>query len=399
MQPPDGPTSPHALRVPGGVRWAISVAYAGQGVCLAALVTRIPSIRDRFGLSEASLALLLLAVPVVAAAGSIGAGAVAARIGSRPVLRWAGPIVPLALACAGWAPTLPLLVLSLVALGFGLGAVDDVMNVQGVSLQRLRGGSVMGGFHAVFSLASIVGALGSAAAADIEGLTLGAYFTLVAVLVVAAQLAAGPRLLDRSATAVAEEDRPDAFAPGIPWRPILLLGAVMTAVFVAESSASNWSALLLTDALNATESTAALGYAAYAVAALIGRLGTDRAVVRYGPVRLIRWGGALAVVAALVIAVAPTSAVALLGFALLGFGLSAAVPLVFTAAHHHDPTGSGIAVARVNVFNYLGFVIGAPLVGLIAEASNLRWGFAALIPVLLVVPLLAGAFDPESPVD
>jgi len=39
MQPPDGPTSPRGLRVPGGVRWAISVAYAGQGVCLAALVT------------------------------------------------------------------------------------------------------------------------------------------------------------------------------------------------------------------------------------------------------------------------------------------------------------------------------------------------------------------------
>ncbi len=314
------------------------------------------------------------------------------------MLRWAGPIVPLALAGAGWAPTLPLLVLSLVALGFGLGAVDDVMNVQGVSLQRLRGGSVMGGFHAVFSLASIVGALGSAAAADIEGLTLGAYFTLVAVLVVAAQLAAGPRLLDRSATAVAEEDRPDAFAAGIPWRPILLLGAVMTAVFVAESSASNWSALLLTDALSATESTAALGYAAYAVAALVGRLGTRprRGAVRPGAAdplgrragRRGRAGGRAGA--------DERRRPARLRLAGLRSQRRGAAGLHCRPPPR--PAGSGIAVARVNVFNYLGFVIGAPLVGLIAEASNLRWGFAALIPVLLVVPLLAGAFDPESPV-
>jgi MFS family permease len=52
----------------------------------------------------------------------------------------------------------------------------------------------------------------------------------------------------------------------------------------------------------------------------------------------------------------------------------------------------GIAVARVNVFNYVGFVVGAPLIGLVAEVTSLRWAFALLAPVLLVVVALAPAF-------
>lgn len=97
-------------------------------------------------------------------------------------------------------------------------------------------------------------------------------------------------------------------------------------------------------------------------------------------------------VAAVGIALAPSPAFAIAAFALLGLGICPAIPLAFTAAASHDKTSSGLAVARVNVFNYVGFVIGAPLIGGIAEGASLRWAFAVLIPVLLVVPLLAGWF-------
>ena len=85
-----------------------------------------------------------------------------------------------------------------------------------------------------------------------------------------------------------------------------------------------------------------------------------------------------------------------LAFAVLGFGAAPIIPLAFTAAAQHDRLGSGIAIARVNVFNYVGFVLGAPLIGLVAEVSSLRWAFALLIPILLAVVALAPAFRVES---
>jgi MFS family permease len=163
-------------------------------------------------------------------------------------------------------------------------------------------------------------------------------------------------------------------------------------VYIADSGASNWSAVYLNDGLGSSEGTAALAYGVYAFMTMVGRIVVDRYVDRIGPVPLVRIGGIVAVVAAAAVALAPSPALALVAFGVLGLGICPAIPLAFSAAASHDKLASGVAVARVNVFNYAGFVLGAPLIGGIAETASLRWAFAALVPVLLVVPLLAKHF-------
>jgi hypothetical protein len=112
------------------------VAYAVQGVCFAALVTRIPALKDRFDLSDASLALLLAVVPIVAGAGSVLAGVAAPRVGSAVVLRVMGPVVPLSLVAVGVAPTRGVGVAVLGVVGLGRGAVDAARNKKGVQVQE-----------------------------------------------------------------------------------------------------------------------------------------------------------------------------------------------------------------------------------------------------------------------
>src|SRR5690606_42101162 len=85
------------------------------------------------------------------------------------------------------------------------------------------------------------------------------------------------------------------------------------------------------------------------------------------------------------------------GFALTGLGASVVMPIGFSAAGRLDPEGSGTAVARVNVSNYVGFVLGAVLIGTIAEALDLRAAFAAPTVLLLGAVLLARSFDPPRP--
>ena len=178
----------------------------------------------------------------------------------------------------------------------------------------------------------------------------------------------------------------------IHWRPVMLVGIALMCVYIADSGASTFGADYLHKGLGSTQSVAALAFAAYALMTVVGRLIVDRWVDRIGAVPLVRTGGIVAVVAAVCIAIAPSPAFAIAAFALLGLGICPAIPLAFTAAASHDKTSSGLAVARVNVFNYVGFVIGAPLIGGVAEGASLRWAFAVLVPVLLVVPLLAGWF-------
>ena len=373
-------------------RLAVTVAYVGQGVCFAALVSRVPALQNRFELSDGALGILVGLVPIVAGVGSVVAGSLATRRGSRPVLRVLGPVVPLALVAAGFAPSVPLLLVALLALGFGLGSVDATMNIQGVRVQDDLGKPVVASFYAAFSLAGFVGALLASAAAS-STLSLGVFFALIAVVIIPIQLSAGPFLLPGHPVPAAVQDAvAEGTAPRIHWRPVMLVGLALMCVYIADSGASTFGADYLHKGLGSTESVAALAYAAYSLMTVAGRVIVDLTVERIGPVRLVRIGGFTAVVAAAAVAVAPSPALAIAAFALLGLAICPAIPLAFTAAASHDKTSSGVAVARVNVFNYVGFVVGAPLIGGIAEGASLRWAFAALVPVLLVVPLLATWF-------
>ncbi len=368
-------------------RLAVTVAFVAQGVCFAALVSRIPTLQDRFGLSDGELGLMIGIVPIVAGAGSLLAGSLAARRGSRAILRVMGPTVPLGLVLIGLAETIPLLLVGMVVVGVGLGTVDAAMNIQGVRIQDDLGRSVVASYYAAFSLAGLVGAV-LAAVAETNETSLLAFFAVLAVVVIPVQLLAGRSLLPGHPTPEVVHSEKGQ----IHWRPVILVGIALMCVYVADSGASNWSAVYLNDALGSTKGTAALAYGGYALMTMVGRIVVDRYVDRIGPVPLVRIGGFIAVGAAVVLALAPSPAVALVAFGVLGLGICPAIPLAFSAAASHDKTASGVAVARVNVFNYLGFVVGAPLIGGIAETASLRWAFAALVPVLLVVPLLAPHF-------
>lgn len=375
-------------------RVAVSTAFFCQGFAFASLITRIPAIQEAFDLAEGELAMILAAVPIVAGVGSVLAGLLAVRFHSAAVLRFCALLVSGSLVLVGAAVTsgsYPALLIALVLMGFGLGSVDATMNMQGIGAQALLKRSVMASFHAWWSLATILGALAASAAAA-SSMTLVAFFGIVAAVLVPVGLLASLRFVHSGA---ADEAAPDPLAASaaVPWRPLLVFGFAVVCAFIIDSSVSNWSALDLTDVLGATESVAALAYAGYALFMLLGRAFADRIVGRRGAQWLITAGGLVSAAGLLVVVLAPSAAVAIAGFAIIGLGISPVLPLAFVAASHHDPGHTGIAVARVNVGNYIGFVLGAPLVGLIGEFSSLRVGFAVLIAVALVISFTARSFD------
>jgi MFS family permease len=367
---------------------AVAAVYLVQGLCFASLLTNVPALKERFELSDGALTLVLLAVPVVAGVGSLLAGLAAARLGSAAVLRPAAVGVCVAVALVGLAARHWQLYAAVAVFGLMVGAVDAAMNMQGVAVQWWYGRSILASFHGVWSVAGIAGALATSGAAALSVPT-GAALGAVGVVGAAIALAAG-RLLVRPA----EAPVPSTVSPAGPLaprsgRPILLIGLGVMVMFVAESATSNWSAVYLHDRLGANRSVAALGVAAYLTSQVLGRGVADRVVQRFGPARTVAVGGLVGAVGLLLVAVAGSPLVALVGFAVVGTGLCVVVPQAFSAAGALDVDGSGAAIARVNLFNYAGFVVGAALVGVVAEAADLR--FAFVVPAVLVAGIVAVA--------
>jgi MFS family permease len=367
-------------------------AFGVQGLSFAALVTRIPEIQKAHDLTDTTLALVLLAVPVVAGIGSVLAGGLMPRYGSGVVLRVAQPFVLLSIIAIGLAPGDLALYAATALFGLFVGAVDASMNTQAVTAETLYDKSLLTGFHAVWSAAGIVAGLWIALANKVD-MSLSAGFAIPASLGIVVALWTGRGLYARRLeTAGPSGEQLRAAAKRVPWKPIVIIGIAVTCMYIADSATSSYSAKYLKDDLHASGSVAPLAYVAYQICMMVSRAGADLVVRAHGAARVVAAGAGIGGLGLLAAAVAPGPAVAIAGFAVAGLGLAVVVPTSFSAAGRLDPTGLGIAVARVNVFNYVGFVLGAVIAG--AVASNLWIAYAVGAALTLVILGSARGFAP-----
>ncbi|GGL72660.1 MFS transporter [Streptomyces fumigatiscleroticus] len=367
-------------------RASLAFSFFAQGVTFALLVTRIPAIQDRYGVSDALLPAFLAAVPVLAGVGSVATERLVRRVRPSRLLRWSQPVVLLALLGVGAGGRMAALALALAAFGLAVGALDASMNMLGVSLQRAYGRSIMLGFHAVYSLGGIVGASLAWAGAHWELALWVSYLPVVLVLLPGA-LVGSRWYADGEVTTAAETVGESG--PPVVFRVLLPLCLVMTFAYIGDSTVSNWSAKYLQDVLGSSEQLATVPYNVYMVTTLLGRAIGDLGVRRFGAVAVVRTGALGAALGFAVVAGAPGAWVGMLGFTLLGLGLCVLVPQTFAAAGRLFPGASDTAVARLNVFNYVGFLIGSPLVGALGDAWNYRG--AMLVPMVLVLVTLVYA--------
>lgn len=367
-------------------RGALGFSFFAQGVAFALLVTRIPAIQDQYGISDGLLPAFLAAVPILAGVSSVATEHLVKRIPPSTVLRWAQPVVLLALLGVGAGSRMWHVAVALGVFGLAVGALDASMNMLGVSLQRAYGRSIMLGFHAAYSLGGILGASAAWAGAHWHLALFTGYLPAVAVLLPVALV--GSRFYADAAPAggAAKAGGEAGGWPAKGGRLLLPLCVVMACAYIGDSTVANWSAKYLQDVLGSSEQLATVPYNVYMVTTLIGRAVGDLGVRRFGAVAVVRSGTVVAAGGFAVVAAAPGAWTGMLGFTLLGIGLCVIVPQTFAAAGRLFPGASDTAVARLNIFNYVGFLIGSPLVGGIGDAWSYRG--AMLVPMVLVLVTL-----------
>ncbi|MEH0546042.1 MFS transporter [Streptomyces sp. B21-105] len=372
-------------------RASLAFSFFAQGVAFALLVTRIPAIQDRYGVSDALLPAFLAAVPVLAGVGSVTTERLVKRMPPSRLLRWSQPVVLLALLGVGAGRGMAELGVALAVFGLAVGALDASMNMLGVSLQRTYGRSIMLSFHAVYSLGGILGASLAWAGAHWHLALWVSYLPVVAVLLPLA-LVGSRWYVDggvEAAGAVAEDGKGSGGDAGLVFKVLLPLCLVMSFAYIGDSTVSNWSAKYLQDVLGSSEQLATVPYNVYMVTTLLGRAIGDFGVRRFGAAAVVRLGALVAAAGFAVVAVAPGAWVGMLGFTLVGLGLCVLVPQTFAAAGRLFPGASDAAIARLNIFNYVGFLVGSPLVGALGDAWSYRGAMA--VPMVLVLVTLAYA--------
>ena len=371
-------------------RLAVGVAFFVHGVMVGSWATRIPDVKDALGLGEGPLGLARLGPALGTIVAMPLSGAVTVRRGSRSVTRVMLLAYGAALVLPVLAPSLPVLFGALVVFGACGGAMDVAMNAQGIAVEKRYARPILSSFHSLWSLGGLAGALVGSAAIH-AGLQSVEHLAIVAVASITVGFVGTTTLLDAAADRSAREP---AFAR--PSGALVIMGAIAFCAMLAEGAAYDWTAVYLRESLRSGETLAAAGVAAFSFGMTFGRLLGDRLTARLGPVSFVR-AAAVVAVAGLAIALAVRQPVpATIGFALLGFGLSSIVPVVFSRAGHSTVTAGASGIAAVATLGYTAFLVGPSLVGGVGEATTLRTALALVALLLVAIPLLAPRMETDG---
>jgi MFS family permease len=104
---------------------------------------------------------------------------------------------------------------------------------------------------------------------------------------------------------------------------------------------------------------------------------------------VLQFSGTLIASGLLLAVLFPNLITATFGFLLVGFGVSSVVPIAYGLAGKSTSMSPGMALSAVSTIGFLGFLVGPPLIGFIAQASSLRWSFTLVALLGLGTSLLA----------
>lgn len=364
-------------------RVSTRLIFSLGGIVLGAWAPLVPVAKIRLDLGEGALGLVLLSMGVGSIIAMPMTAFLTSRFGCRQVITASVTglclILPL-LAVVGsvWAMTA-----ALVVFGIVMGCTSVAMNLQAVLVERQEGKALMSGFHAMFSLGGIAGS-GAMALLLAAGAAPFVAAAIVSLVMATLFVFARPGLLPYSDVGGA---KPAAFV--IPQGVVLAIGCLSLLAMLAEGAVLDWGALFMIEAHNAELGLAGFAYTAFAITMTLGRLLGDGFRTALGDLPILVLSALLAMAGFLVSLLLPSTIAALLGFMLVGAGISNIAPILFTLTGRTKRMPANLAVASVLTVGYAGIIAGPAAIGLIAHATSLQMAFSLLCGAMAIIALSA----------
>ncbi|TQS43092.1 MFS transporter [Cryptosporangium phraense] len=367
---------------------AVFAAFLSSGFAFATWAARIPTVKDQLHLDARQLGLLLLALPAGSLASLLASGAVVGALGPRRAVAASSltGATGLGLAGLGSESSVALTVTGLAVYGLATGIWDVAMNVEAAAVEQRAGRSIMSRFHASLSAGTVLGAAAGAGCAAL-GVPVGPHLVAVALLVAVAvpvstrrYLAAGPPSPGPRAKARRAWTEPRTLALGL---------FVLTAGF-SEGTGNDWLASAMVEGHRTSVAAGSLSFALFVAAMTLGRWFGPSLVDRWGPRRVTRVGGTIALAGLVTTVFGPHWTWALAGVVAWGLGTAMGFPLGISAAAG-DPGRAAARVGVVSTIGYTAFLAGPPLLGFVADHVGILRSLTITAAVVAVGLLLTSA--------
>lgn len=375
-------------------RLRVFAAFFLYAFAMGGIFPRVPELQRAMGATEGELGLALIGASTGTLVSLSLAGRLLDRIGHRRALLALTPAMAACYALASFATAPWVLFALLVPCGLCIGAVEIIVNLEADRVEHQEGRRIMNRAHGFWSIgffvAGLFGAgLSQAGVSVQQHLWLDALLVLVATGLLLGRFDAAPHR-----TGAAQGHETPRFAR--PTLAILALVAVTLSAMVLEGAGAEWSAIYMRDVFSAGHFVAGSAVAVGALLQAITRFFADAFVERFSPVGVARVLLTLLGVGAGTVLLAPSAGIAFAGFALMGVGTSVIFPLAMSAAAQRTDRGAAVNVATLAQTSFVVFLLGPPLLGLVAQYWGIRWSFGIGLPLVALSLAMAGVLKPGA---
>lgn len=362
-------------------RIAVSSFFFLAGLCFSSWASRIPDIQLKLHLDNAALGAVLLGLPIGLLTSLPLAGWLVAKFGSRPVATLAALAYAFTLPVLGGVNQVWQLVGCLFIFGMGGNMLNISINTQAIGTESLYGRTIMASYHGLWSLAGFSGAAIGTLLIGLGWLPYQHFLLITALAVIIVAIGARA-LIDADPNSQGNQPifvRPD--------RSLISLGVIAFCSMICEGAMFDWSGVYFQKIIHPPKGLVAAGYTAFMATMASGRFLGDWLATRWGIKKILQGSGALTATGLLIAILFPWFLPAIIGFLLVGAGVSSIIPLVYSAAGRSKILSPGVALAAVSTIGYLGFLFGPPFIGFIAQLFNLRvsLGLIAILGSLIVI--------------
>ena len=365
-------------------RIAIGSLFFMLGLSFATWASRIPNIQQQLNLTDTALGLVLFALPVGSMISLPFTGWIVNKFGSKRVASNALILYSLMLVLIGYVQNLTQLLIVLVLFGAAGNTANISINTQAVNIEARYGRNIMASFHGLWSLAGF-------AAAAIGTLMIGEnifpskHFLLISSLIILGITASFRYLLPDEKKEITAESffvKPD--------RRLLVLGVIGFCCMICEGAMFDWSGIYFQRVIGAEKNWIGAGYTAFMCTMAGGRFIADWITQHLGFKKTVQYSGILISTGLALAVFFPYLLPALIGFFLVGLGVSSVVPLIYSEAGKSKNISPSAALTAVSSISFLGFLIGPPVIGIIAGAFDLKISFAVIALIGFSIIFIAG---------
>ena len=364
---------------------ACFLLFFAHGLVFSSWASRIPIIKDALSINEAQLGTLLLLMPIGQLSTMMLSGKLISRYGSSRIIKSCFLLYPGFLLLIGLSPSYWILAAVLFFFGVTGNLCNIAVNTQAIEIESITKRTLLSSYHGAWCFAGLIGALLGMLAINLHVETFH-HFILTFILVTLIWMYSRNNLTN--SIHKAEPQTQSIFKSVNP--TLVGLGIIGFLSMAIEGAMFDWSGVYFQTIVKAPENLVILGYTSFILMMTLGRFIGNRIIEKLGKRMVLQFCGILMSIGLFLSVFLPELWICIIAFMIIGLGASLSVPSVYSTIGKVNTVAPSIALSFVSSISFLGFLIGPPLIGYIAEGFDLRYSFGLFACFGILLSIMAG---------